>query len=391
MKRATWRVLAFGALMGSVALPASAQMVIGGSGRPNVEVNWSVLDSLGRPPTLAEMLKGEDAAASRAAANPAKSKAVQFRPYKAAAVPAKPDKKVAAVKAKKPEATPVSAKSAAPALPAVAELVQAAHRVETTATAPVKLEGPEISLPKAVVPAAAPITPVAAPVVAAAPASPAVAPVVPAIAAAVTGAAPVTPAPVPVAVPVPVAAPIPVAAAPAVSSPVIPAPVPEAAAEKVEAPAAVAIPAPPPMALTPLPAPAMVVEAAQTASLPPVRAAAPPPAAPAVSHVFKGDTLTVVFGAESSRLPDNVRGELDKLIKRMQKDEGTALQLMAFAEGDDANASKARRLSLSRALEVRKYLMDQGVRSTRIEVRALGNKLEGGGPADRVDAVMVSR
>ena len=35
--------------------------------------------------------------------------------------------------------------------------------------------------------------------------------------------------------------------------------------------------------------------------------------------------------------------------------------------------------------------MDQGLRSTRIEVRALGNKLEGAGSPDRVDAVLVSR
>jgi outer membrane protein OmpA-like peptidoglycan-associated protein len=75
----------------------------------------------------------------------------------------------------------------------------------------------------------------------------------------------------------------------------------------------------------------------------------------------------------------------------MEKDESLSLQLLAYADGDEANASKARRLSLSRALEVRKYLMELGVRSTRIEVRALGNKVEGGGPADRVDAMFASR
>ncbi|HTH18406.1 MAG TPA: OmpA family protein, partial [Magnetospirillum sp.] len=91
------------------------------------------------------------------------------------------------------------------------------------------------------------------------------------------------------------------------------------------------------------------------------------------------------------RLPDAMLPELDKLVKRMQRDDSVGLQLLAYAEGDDANASKARRLSLSRALEVRKYLMEQGLRSTRIEVRALGNKIEGAGPADRVDAVLVGR
>ena len=43
-------------------------------------------------------------------------------------------------------------------------------------------------------------------------------------------------------------------------------------------------------------------------------------------------------------------------------------------------------MSLSRALAVRAYLIDQGVRSTRMDVRALGSKV-GDGPADRVDVL----
>ena len=44
------------------------------------------------------------------------------------------------------------------------------------------------------------------------------------------------------------------------------------------------------------------------------------------------------------------------------------------------------RLSLSRALAVRAFLIDRGVRSTRMDVRALGNKFEKG-PGDRVDLI----
>ena len=66
------------------------------------------------------------------------------------------------------------------------------------------------------------------------------------------------------------------------------------------------------------------------------------------------------------------------------------MRLVAYAEGDDSEASKARRLSLSRALAVRGYLIKQGIRSTRMDVRALGNKVEGG-PGDRVDVVVVAR
>ena len=154
---------------------------------------------------------------------------------------------------------------------------------------------------------------------------------------------------------------------------------------KVEAPKAEA-PALPPTALTPPPLPVVKAEPA-----PQQIAALPPSPAPVAASGFKGDTLTIPFTGESARVPDRSLSDLDRLAKRMLKDESLGLQLLAYADGDEANASKARRLSLSRALEVRKYLMDQGLRSTRIEVRALGNKLEGAGSPDRVDSVLVSR
>ncbi len=100
--------------------------------------------------------------------------------------------------------------------------------------------------------------------------------------------------------------------------------------------------------------------------------------------------MSILFTGDAARLPETARPALEKLAARLEKDEGLGLQLLAYADGDDASASKARRLSLSRALEVRKFLMDQGVRSTRIEVRALGNKSDGG-PADRVDAILIAR
>jgi hypothetical protein len=63
------------------------------------------------------------------------------------------------------------------------------------------------------------------------------------------------------------------------------------------------------------------------------------------------------------------------------------LQLLGYAGSTQDSASKARRTSLFRALSVRTYLMKQGVRSTRMDVRALGNRVEDGSP-DRVDAVV---
>ncbi|HVZ27227.1 MAG TPA: OmpA family protein, partial [Rhizomicrobium sp.] len=46
--------------------------------------------------------------------------------------------------------------------------------------------------------------------------------------------------------------------------------------------------------------------------------------------------------------------------------------------------SDARRLSLKRALAIRQVLIDDGVPSERIDVRAMGGA-DDGGPADRVD------
>ena len=68
----------------------------------------------------------------------------------------------------------------------------------------------------------------------------------------------------------------------------------------------------------------------------------------------------------------------------MHAKEETRLQLLAYASADQTSPSKARRLSLSRALSVRSYLIAKGIRSTRIDVRALGDQVPSGEP-NRVD------
>jgi len=85
-------------------------------------------------------------------------------------------------------------------------------------------------------------------------------------------------------------------------------------------------------------------------------------------------------------VPEKARPELDALAQKMTTDENMRLQLLAYASGTPEEASRARRMSLSRALAVRSYLIKQGVRSTRMDVRALGNNVQGS-PADRVDVI----
>ncbi|MHA1107648.1 MAG: OmpA family protein [Alphaproteobacteria bacterium] len=116
----------------------------------------------------------------------------------------------------------------------------------------------------------------------------------------------------------------------------------------------------------------------QTAALP-----------PATPKLGPGRSLLLLFDSGSAKLKREAARKLKSVAEAMGKDDKLRLQLLAYANGSSQSASKSRRLSLSRALQARSYLIGQGVRSTRIDVRALGNKTQGG-PRDRID-VIVSR
>lgn len=94
--------------------------------------------------------------------------------------------------------------------------------------------------------------------------------------------------------------------------------------------------------------------------------------------------MQIAFAAGASALPASAHGGLKELAERMKAQESLRLQLVAYAAGDDLSSSAARRLALSRALAVRTFLIDNGVRSTRIDVRAIGDKVPDL-PANRVD------
>jgi outer membrane protein OmpA-like peptidoglycan-associated protein len=119
--------------------------------------------------------------------------------------------------------------------------------------------------------------------------------------------------------------------------------------------------------------------------------AAKPPAS-AIPSESRGDkALSLNFGSGSADLGADSKGDLNKIVDALKKNGDLRIQLIAYAAGSEDQASQARRLSLSRALAVRSYLFDQGVSASRMDVRALGNKVEGGGPADRVDIVMLNK
>jgi outer membrane protein OmpA-like peptidoglycan-associated protein len=119
----------------------------------------------------------------------------------------------------------------------------------------------------------------------------------------------------------------------------------------------------------------------------------PQPAAEQEAHLPAptGDhPAAILFAKEDYRLSDQARSELRALAQKLSGDDSMEIGLLAYASGDDEHASRARKLSLSRALEVRSFLVDQGIRDSRIEVRALGNKVTNG-PPDRVDLQLQKR
>jgi outer membrane protein OmpA-like peptidoglycan-associated protein len=144
-----------------------------------------------------------------------------------------------------------------------------------------------------------------------------------------------------------------------------------------------------------MPAPAAPAPVASAPAMPatpaPMTPTAQPPAPPSVAAVPLAPTappkdraLQIEFAAGDSRVPAASQAGLKELAESMKAQESLRLQIVAYAAGGDLTASTARRLSLSRALAVRTVLIEQGVRSTRIDVRALGDKVSDQ-PANRVD------
>lgn len=113
-------------------------------------------------------------------------------------------------------------------------------------------------------------------------------------------------------------------------------------------------------------------------------AALPPPS----TKVPTTGPLTVLFSPGSAVLNTEASERINAVHEKMESDQSLRLQLVAYATSTDDNPSRARRLSLSRALAVRSQLVEKGIKSTRMDVRALGSKFEEA-PGDRVDLVLL--
>ncbi len=210
----------------------------------------------------------------------------------------------------------------------------------------------------------------------------------------------------------PIAAPKPIPIpAPVISDPVIKAPPPVAAiaplpspksasvvAQRKPMPVPIAAPVSPPVNLKPIKAPSqqptivkptpkpdptfitqLTSKAKQKASI-----------APNGGDIKTGKALRVVFNPEEIRLPAKAKKGLLSVTNKLKGAVTLRLQLQAYAGSVSMSSSKARRVSLSRALSIRSYLIKSGIPSTRIDVRALGNKSTEK-PINRVDVNIVER
>ena len=98
----------------------------------------------------------------------------------------------------------------------------------------------------------------------------------------------------------------------------------------------------------------------------------------------------ILFPPDDAQLPGDAKAELDRLAARLSGDSRLYVQLVAYAGGSN-DASQARRLSLTRALAARAYLVERGIDIKQIDVRPLGNRSVPGLSPDRVDLIVAQR
>jgi len=183
---------------------------------------------------------------------------------------------------------------------------------------------------------------------------------------------------------------------PIVRAPVSPpeSPVEQAALPTATSPNASLAPTPvQPVERAPVQEPVLSAPTRTPSPTPPVESQPPPsarsntqvaslPAPKAASHHLR-------FEADVATIPGQTRGELELVAAELMR-HSDRIEIQAYAGPPSGLTSDARRLSLQRGLAVRKFLVEQGVLQSRIDVRALGG-VRDNGPTERVDIILSSR
>lgn len=98
------------------------------------------------------------------------------------------------------------------------------------------------------------------------------------------------------------------------------------------------------------------------------------------------------FAPEQINLPPDDLAAIGAGIKEeLRKRDTWRIQIRSYATSSGSGVSSDKRVSLSRAIALRKFLVDQGVRASRIDVRAEGNEPAPEGKSrDRIDLYLYS-
>lgn len=169
-----------------------------------------------------------------------------------------------------------------------------------------------------------------------------------------------------------------------------PKPEPVAKAEPAPAPRAPEKVEPPAREVTRPAAPAAPAPAAQPKPAEPVKeetrvaAVTPPAAAPDVNRLL--------FEEGAEEISAVGRAQLEQIAASVRDDRDIRLQVMSYADSASETGDSNRRVSLRRAGNVRRVLLDNGIESFRILVRALGAPgPDDNGPGNRVDILIGRR
>lgn len=109
------------------------------------------------------------------------------------------------------------------------------------------------------------------------------------------------------------------------------------------------------------------------------------------SSVSGSKAATLEFSKDGTELSGAAKSKLDGVIKSMQSDSSVRAQIRAYASGTPETSGQARRVSLTRALAARSYILDQDIPATRLDIRALGNGQAGmDNPSGSMDKVEIS-
>lgn len=123
----------------------------------------------------------------------------------------------------------------------------------------------------------------------------------------------------------------------------------------------------------------------QIASLPPANT---PSSSSATANAVPDVRVTFTAAADAT-LAAGAQSSLAAIVTKLKENESLRANVVAYATEAGGQATSARRVSLSRALSVRAFLIDRGISNLRINVQAEGNKATSG-PADRVDVFVTN-